>query len=398
MKIGIVSNLYPPLSRGGAELIAGRISDDLYGRGHEIFVLTSTPFSGLSSLRAEQVTERHTEMIYRFFPLNLYHTLSDGNVPFAVRAPWHLIDMYAPFSRYAMARLIRREQPDVLLTHNVKGLGLQLIRAIRASGIKHIHTVHDVQLSVPSGLLIRGKEDAGLNRGLLRKSYERQVQDIFGSPDVVISPSAFLADFYRDRGFFPASNLQVIPNPAPQIEVGKRPKRLNGTLRILFAGQLEDHKGIPFLLEALNGLDMDFRLHIAGEGALSSYVTEWSNRDRRVVYHGFVSLEHLFQLFDIADVVVVPSLCYENSPTVIYEAFQAGLPVIASDIGGVGELVKEGQNGLLFEPGNTDAFLQAIHRFGSERERFEEAASSIREEAKKYSLRRYVDRLEDLMK
>lgn len=397
MKIGVVTNLYPPISRGGAEQVAARVTQELYQRGHKIFVFSSMPFSGVSSLFAEQMTERTAAEIYRMYPFNVYHVLQDFRYPFPVRALWHLMDLYALPTRIALSRVIAREQPDVILTHNIKGLGMQCLRAIQHAPARHIHTLHDVQLSVPSGLLIHGQEDAWLNRSFLRTWYEHEIKRIIGSPDVVISPSKFLSTFYQDRGFFPKSRIEVLANPAPDIRPSERRARQGGPTRILFAGQLEKHKGILFLLESLAELDEPFELHIAGEGSLAGMVSAWAERDARILYHGFVSLKHLFDLLDLADVVVIPSLCYENSPTIIYESFQAGVPVIAADIGGVGELITHEQNGFLFEPGNREAFLSTLKRFVAHQDAFRERALSIRESISAFAMKKYVDHLEDLM-
>jgi len=398
MKIGIVSNLYPPISRGGAEQIARRIATELYKRGHDVFVFSSMPYEGIRSLFTEQLTARHGENVYRMYPMNLYHVLNDYKFPFLVRALWHVIDTHASFSRKALKRIIEREQPDVILTHNLKGLGLQTARAIRESGVRHVHTLHDIQLSVPSGLLIHGKEKSWLNRSFLRKGYEKQVQKIFGSPDIVISPSRFLAKFYLDRNFFPDSQIEIMPNLVPNLELIERaPLNEGGPLRILFVGQLERHKGILFLLETLNKSNIPFVLHVAGEGSLSEHVDKWVSRDSKVLYHGFVSLKHLFELFALVDVTVVPSLCYENSPTVIYESFKAGIPVIAADIGGVGELIEHGENGFLFEPGNKEALISTLKRFVEHRRQFRENASAITKTVEQFSIKNYIDKLEELI-
>ena len=66
------------------------------------------------------------------------------------------------------------------------------------------------------------------------------------------------------------------------------------------------------------------------------------------------------------DVVVVPSLCYENSPLVIHEAFAAGIPVIATDLGGMRELVQHEVNGLLFERANVQNLAHQLQRITQE--------------------------------
>lgn len=394
MKICIVSNLYPPVSRGGAETIARRTAHELHLRGHDVFVVSTQK----AWQYVPRVTESNVERVYRFRPALPYHTLDDHRHAVPTRALWHLCDMFGRHPAVALGRVLDEEKPDVVLTHNLKGFGMRAVEAIRARGIRHVHTLHDVQLAIPSGLLIYGQEHAFLNDSFAQRWYERKMAEIVGSPDVVVSPSRFLSEFYRARGFFPKSRLEIVPNPAPNIEPHARTRRPNGPLRILYAGQLETHKGIRWLLEALNAFDVPFELHVAGDGTLSSSVSAWADRDRRVVFHGFCSLDNLVKLFRISDAVVVPSLCYENSPTVIYEAFRTGVPAVAANIGGVGELVRDGENGYLFAPGDADGLRAALRKLAVDQERFWERSEEIRTGLGDNSLASYVERLETFMR
>ena len=398
MTIGIISNLYPPYVRGGGEVVASRVARELVARGHRVFVITSRPYDGFAAAR-KSVIERVAETVYRVCPRNVYYLLDDAKRSFLLRCAWHLIDMWNTSIAKSCADIFDREQPDVVITHNLKGLGLQVVPEIRRRGIPHIHTLHDVQLSVPSGLMIYGQENNVLNRSFLRSLYERAMQSIFQSPSLVISPSKFLLDFYNNRHFFPQSKQEILPNPAPDTSyVSKRKGRRNPhKLSLLFAGQLEAHKGLLFLYETLRASGKDFVLHIAGDGALAPQVNAWCEEDDRVIYHGFVSLRNLFELFDLCDVAIVPSICYENSPTIIYESFQSGTPVIASRIGGIGELIEDGKNGYLFTPGDTKEFLRALDRLENDTDGLLANPESIVAMANKYALRTYVDRLETLM-
>lgn len=397
MNIGVFSNLYPPYERGGAELIAQRIADELARRGHHVFVLSTMPFSGLKSLKPQTVAV-HVERIYRFFPLNLFHLSHASHYPFPVRFLWHMVDLIGPLYASAVERLLDHEEPDVILTHNLKGLGVSAARCVQRMGIRHIHTLHDVQLSVPSGLLLFGEEDTWIHTGPLRTWYEHLAKKALGSPDAVISPSKFLANFYLERGFFEQTPMYIMPNPAPKffqkLSIHQQP---SNKLRLLFVGQLEPHKGIHVLLEAMDSLQVPFELHIAGDGSLATEVFRRAKRDHRIFYHGFISLEHIHQLMLHSDAVVLPSLCYENSPTVVYESLQAGVPVIASRIGGIPELVQDGVNGLLVEPGNAEAFVAAFERFIEQRDAFCTRREDIYRGAHAYALETYIDQLEILL-
>lgn len=398
MRIGIITNLYPPVDRGGAEQVALRIVRELYARGHDVFVLSTTPYNGPASL-LPHITERHIERVYRVYPFNLYHTLQDHKIPWSIRLFWHVIDAFQPLSGRVVRQVCEIEKPDVVLTHNLKGFGLKAAKALRSMGIAHIHTLHDVQLSVPSGLLMVGEEESFLNRSFLRRAYEWVTRMVVGSPAVVLSPSTFLADFYRARKFFPKSTISVLPNPAPYTGIIVETVRQGGPLRLLFAGQLEHHKGILFLLDTLCSMkDIPFELHIAGDGSLAKEITRRAMNDKRFIYHGFVSLEILQKLFAISDGVVVPSLCYENSPTIIYESLQSGVPVIAANIGGVGELVRDGENGYLFSPGKTEELRDVLQKMATHAPEFRQKSASIQESVKEHTLERYVDKLEAIMK
>jgi len=397
MKIGMISNLYPPSERGGAELIAQRVADELSSRGHDVFIITTMPFVGIKSL-FPKVIEHYVERVYRFFPLNLYHLFNAHKYPYFLRLIWHAIDLFGPFPKSVIKRVLKDEEPDVVFTHNLKGLGMSAAFQIQKMGIRHIHTIHDVQLSVPSGILVC---DQNCNReqiSLVRRLYEKATKYAIGSPDVVISPSNFLAEFYQSRNFFPNSEVRVIPNPTPKY-VSREERGIvspNGPIKFLFVGQIEDHKGIGVLLEAVNNLSFPFELHIAGDGTRVQSVVKKAKLDSRIIFHGFISLEHIRKLMRNCDCVVLPSMCYENSPTVIYESFQVGTAVIASKIGGISELVIDGENGLLVEPGNVGALTTALTKFEKEREVFWNKTKEIQKSAERFSLKKYVDELEKI--
>lgn len=376
--------------------MAERVAAALHERGHEVFVLTTQPYNGLRSLFLS-IRERTLESVYRFYPLNLYYLLHDRHIPLPIRALWHLIDLFHPSARHAIRHLIHDESPDVIITHNLKGIGISIGSEIQRRGVPHIHTLHDVQLSIPSGLLITGQEDRWIHRSLLRRWYEQGVRREIGTPDLVLSPSQFLVDFYRGRDMFTNTRIEVLPNPLPSDRTKARAERVASRTQFLYVGQLEPHKGINQLFNALDLLGDDVELHIAGEGGLANEVAARSARDARISFHGFVSFDHLARLLHSADAVIVPSVCYENSPTIIYESFLAGVPVIASRIGGVPELIEEEKTGLLVTPGDQEDLARAMQTIHRERDAWWARSEAIRRSAEKYSIKKYVDRLEALI-
>ncbi len=129
---------------------------------------------------------------------------------------------------------------------------------------------------------------------------------------------------------------------------------------ILFSGRLSQRKGIPTLLKALKGLDL--KVKFAGEGEMKNLVKKKSeNRNFRaeVELSGWLSPEELAEQFRQCAFAVVPSN-YEIFGMVNIEAMACGKPVVASNTGGIPEIVENGHNGLLFEPGNAEDLQEKI--------------------------------------
>jgi len=392
MKICIISNLFPPYVRGGAERVADRIARGLVDRGHEVTVISTRPEQG-PVLRSKE----NKMQIFRFRPKNLYYVLEDRTKPFWQRIIWHVIDLISSHSAKQISNILHQTQPDVVITHNLKGIGLTIPRAIRSCRILHIHVLHDVQLVIPSGMLIHGQEEHWLNKGWLQEQYQKATCRALGSPSVVISPSKFLLNFHNERGFFKNSKNQILPNPTPEFGIAQR-RHPSGLLKLLFLGSLEEHKGLTWLLETLRSIDADFEFTAAGTGSLESRVTSLSLIDKRFKLFGAFSKDEAAELLASSDCLIVPSLCYENSPTVIYEALSCGVPVVASNIGGIPELIEKGENGYLFEPGNGSELLKQLHRIEQEREQWFDRQDEIRMAVSEHAMTHYLDKLEEITK
>ncbi len=395
MKIGIITNLYPPHARGGAENVIVRTVGQLIAAGHEVFVITGQPRkSGISVVLDRSSSER----TYRFFPPNVYFTLDDYKHSWPVRLLWHIVDAFSPFPRKIVGRILDEEKPDVVFTHNLKGLGLTIPRAIQERNIPHIHVLHDLQLVIPSGLLIAGKERVLTYAKPFYAVYRAICRRRMGRPGMVISPSQFIVDQYTHYGFFTGLPFVMQPNPTPNFRPVQRSERMGGALKLLFVGQLGTHKGIVFLLDAFAKLTIDVQLLIVGEGPLSALVKKRAEADPRILLLGYMVPDELMKCYGVADALVVPSLCYENSPTVIYEALNAGIPVLASRIGGVGELIREGETGYLFAPGVTADFLRVVQELDNRKDEFAKNSEQITSSVAPFSLDKYADRLVALAK
>jgi len=96
------------------------------------------------------------------------------------------------------------------------------------------------------------------------------------------------------------------------------------------------------------------------------------------------------------DVLVVPSLCYENSPTVIYEILALGLPVLAANIGGVAELISEGKNGWTYPAGDFKTLSKKITSIHRQRDKLGNLADNCHRSVEPYLLEKYIEKVLDL--
>lgn len=140
-----------------------------------------------------------------------------------------------------------------------------------------------------------------------------------------------------------------------------------GALKLLFVGNSIRRKGLEYLIDAMDRLsDLNVQLDIVGgtdrEPAhaifLKAKIDELGLR-QRIFFHGKVSWKTLAEFYSKADIFVFPSL-YEGFGIVIAEAMAFGLPVIATNVGAASELIRNGENGLLVQPGSADALASAV--------------------------------------
>lgn len=332
MKIMILSGLYPPNSKGGAEKVASLLVKELTTLGHTVTVVTTGKRSSLEN----------NGNVHVLSPRNIFWYGEIGRFPFFIRAIWHLIDLFNFAQAQAVEKILAEVKPDLVWSHNLKGLGFLIPRIIKKLGIRHVHTIHDIQLV----------EASGVARTVHFGLYGRLMRWLIGSPDIVTSPSKWLLSLYQSFNFFPFSDLRVLPHIfADAVHPNEHTSAKN---KLLYLGQLEATKGVPFLIEALRG---NYALVVAGQGSLLTYVQQ-----NGVDYRGYLFGDEFEKIWSEIDFLIVPSLIIENSPTVILEAFSYGVPVIASNIGGISELVQDGENGFLFEPGNSQSLLEAIKK------------------------------------
>lgn len=387
MNIGIITSLYEPYARGGVEVVVKTIVQELKSRGHDVSVITLG--------RKKEKTFEEGITLYRILPWNIFSFIDIAKKHFLWRMVWHPLDMFNISAYFQVQKILQKNSFDVIFTHNLKGIGYLIPRVIRKFNIFHVHTLHDVQLSRPSGIIFFGQEKPFL---ILDKIYEKLCKRLFGSPDVIVSPSQWLLQYYRVRGFFYRSRWVHLPNPVKDTKkIPWREREERENIVFLYVGQLEGSKGIRFLVESLKKFkEKNFVLKIVGSGSLEETVRNLIEGDGRFQLYGYVKPSHLGNIYPQADFTIVPSLCYENSPLVIYESFSFGVGVIASDIGGISEIVKDGVNGFTFVPGNFENFSRVIHFVFEHPELLKTIGENARKTPQEYTAAQYILRLEKI--
>lgn len=303
MKFAILSALPLDNPRGGAEVVAARMAQGLRGAGHSVTTIVK--------------------------PIDLTVGLRGA---------------------------------EVVITHNVRGLGWLLPRRIRRLGLKHVHVLHDIQLIEPSGVVFIKRSHAPVG-GIVPWTFMRFVwahvmRWLWRSPEIIIGPSQWILDVHRQWGFFPKSKFVYLPNPIHSHTLEYGSERQKG--RFVFVGQIEQHKGVFDLLAAASQLSTDVRVEFVGDGSALAELKRLATGDHRFVFRGRLAPDDVPRALAGATAVVVPSRCLENAPLTITDALAAGIPVIATRVGGIPELVHDGQNGWLIPPGDIPALMRAL--------------------------------------
>jgi glycosyltransferase involved in cell wall biosynthesis len=201
------------------------------------------------------------------------------------------------------------------------------------------------------------------------------VQQTLSAVDVLIAPSHFLRDRFIEFGVA-ADKILYLDNGFDLTPFGAFPVRSRAHERVVFAyvGTLVEHKGVHILIEAFNRLSPTAAaLRVYGN---LEVFPAYTARLRALATHPGISFAGGFANRDIGrilaevDALIVPSLWFENSPLTIHEALLAGVPVIASNIGGMAEYVTDGKTGLLFEVGDVDDLYDKINWFCHHRQAF----------------------------
>ena len=382
MKVLLVNKFH--YRKGGAETYYLAVGSELEKMGHEVAYFSMQHPDNISCKWSRYfVTQRE------------YNNVSNSLK--AIRDGAALV--YSPEAKRNFQKLCDDFHPDVVHLNNVhRQITLSILDApyLGEHRVPVVYTAHDYVTICPAYTMLDGEGnvcDACLEDGKYRHCLERRcvkgsraksalavaealfnkVHGSSGKINLVIAPSFFMRSKLVEGGW-PEGKVTVLQNFADDVMISSAPFP-SGALTnrvspyLLFFGRLSPEKGVDVLLRAFDaaapGLPGGLRLVVAGDGpergTLEAIAARLPVADR-IEFVGYQSGEGLWTLVEGAAYVVCCSCWRENMPFSIVESFVAGVPVIGTEIGGIPELVFEGETGFLCAPGNADSLTAAIGR------------------------------------
>jgi glycosyltransferase involved in cell wall biosynthesis len=400
-RVLIVSNLFPPHVLGGAEVVAYRQAHQLRVRGYVVSVFAGGPLSGHDG---PLLTEEDDGLrVWR--------------VPIVSLGPDD--SFFIPSVEARLRAVLEVERPDLVHFHNLTGLGYSLIPPVKRYGLPAVVTLHDHAGYCFRGTALRSDnslctepEECGeacqetitphrLGIALPMRLRRDYVLGTLSRADRLISPSGALATSFRVAGAADLADIRVISNGIDLAlfqRLARKPHQ--GVLRFACIAYLGEHKGIPDLLQAAARLaaqsDLTGRwcLTIAGDGHLRGELVEAIAQARfsgAVKYLGKVSRPQIVDELAATDVIILPSRWPENEPVVLLEAIAAGVAQLATNIGGMTELVHPGVTGELVPPNDPEALAHAMAAYVREPERARRQGQANAARRNSFSEERTID-------
>lgn len=378
MKILFVLHQFLPDHQAGTELYTYHLARALRDRGHDIHlffteirhdrVLYEVRTGDLDGLSFHEVVNNGYEVTFRWLYKDPEMEVVFRDVLDAVRPDLVHIQHLAKHSIGYLDELARRALPTVYTLHEYLLMcpyGGRLLRPDfeLCDGPRDERCAECVADYPPPLDPARSMVDAVA----LRRS---EIQRCLGQVDLFISPSAFLRDKFVQNGWIPPDRIIHSDNGLivePYAGIERVPAE---RLRFGYVGTIADYKGIELIVQAFRGLDAaTVECRIYGD---TGYFPEYEAKLRSLQKPACLSFTGRFENARIAhvlaelDVLIVPSLWFENSPLTIHEAFLAGIPVICSDRGGMAELVEHEKTGLWFRLGDARDLRRQILRLVEE--------------------------------
>ena len=445
MRLLLTTHQFLPDYTSGTEILTFKVAKELQNCGHEV-----TVFTGYPAQRLMKESERFDRYVYEGITVNrfYYANIPLGNQDNIIETEYNNLFFADYFRQYLI-----EFKPDLVHFFHLSKLSASAIDICVDLGIPRVMTTTDFwlvcltnQLRLPDGKLCNGPNRSSVNclRHIVEISQSSKTHARLRTlPDWLVTlliwiiknkllPKLWFSDYVSslvdrqqfmknrmnklDRVLVPTRLMQNIlqnnglnPNLISYLPYGLDvedivPDDNKGSkkeLRVGFIGTLFEHKGTHLLIEAIQDLLPNLAIELKIYGKLEEFpeyvakLYEIAKGDLRIKFCGTFPNQEIGKVFAELDVLVVPSIWYENTPLVIYSAQAANCPVIATNLGGMSEVIHHEVNGLLFEKGNIVELANSIRCLHEDRVLLKSLAINA---VSPKSIQKYVSELEDIYK
>jgi glycosyltransferase involved in cell wall biosynthesis len=412
MRILFAAHQFFPEHNAGVEIVTLGLAREFRARGHETYVLAPKRSIPGNNIQPGEVED------YEFggVPVRRIGRPKEGT-----SRPYRL-DYENEVMAERAREYMREIEPDIVHAEHFQGLSASVIPAFKEFGVPLVYTATDfwtvcpvIDLRRHDGVMCEGPDLAHCPRCIAsRYPGSRMKATVDRMPEVALRTAGWLSETplskashslrqvwaLKERPEHIREKMEQVDHiivytrlmrdlllangiGSGKIEISHygidtshieapRNRNVPPPLRVGFIGTLAPHKGCDVLVRAFRNLPRELRATLDIYGNLERYelfveeLRGLAGGDERITFAGPFLRERVGEVLSGLDVLVVPSRWYENQPGVIFEAFAAGIPVVATDLGGMSEFVKDEENGLLFELENVEDLGHQLRRLGEE--------------------------------
>ena len=311
----------------------------------------------------EDVRETYEGLeVHRVPTLNIDWNYWKPGRPVWKKGIWHILENGNPRAHAAMRREIAEFRPDVLLTDSIENINVASWAAARSMGIPVAHTLRNAFLLCWRSVMQKNGRNCDprcvscMISSLGKRFFSRYVDAVCGETQGVI-------ERHVEEGYFPQAATRCIPGVIDgEIATMARKMPQGRPFRVGFIGVHRPFKGLDVLGRAARRLEGDPPVEYVIAGTGKPGEEEVQRQDFPHERTRFLGWSQPDEFFPQIDLLVFPSVGREAFGRVAIEAFGHGVPVIGSDLGGIAETVRPGENGLLFPVADDGALAECIRR------------------------------------
>jgi glycogen synthase len=360
MKLLVLTGLYPPYYKGGHEISTQFVADGLMKRGHDLTVLTSK-YGTQGGEIEEPGVFRQLRHLQSFTSDGVRKRCDQGINAFKARL------------NYCLTRkFLAKCRVDLVFAGQLGNISVLTLKAVQDERVPVVHQVGHLDLPELQAAY-RGEKNP------LKKWYRRAYTGFDGIENLdlrhVIAVSGAIKNAYVEAGV-ERGCIEIIPpiGISPEYLIHQHVRRTfpqGAKLRLLYVGRVKAEKGVHVAIESVAQLkrmkpDLDIRLDLIGDGD-AEYINYLKIRAADVVreagvitFKGNMNRSELLRQYRNYDILLVPSIWQEPFGIIILEAMSQGIPVVASSVGGIPEIIRHRESGMLVPPNDAEKMAEAI--------------------------------------